>query len=146
MARTQEPSPRGAHDATASPGENTKESTKKRGNPQNLRPPWKPGQSGNPGGRPKKIITGMIEAELARVVPGDKERRTWLQLMVQAQIRQAIKGDVKSFAEITDRVEGKAMQALQMSGPNGSAIQVDAISREEREKRIAELLAKAGMK
>lgn len=22
-------------------------------NPQNLRPPWKPGQSGNPGGRPK---------------------------------------------------------------------------------------------
>lgn len=23
------------------------------GNPNNLRPPWKPGESGNPGGRPK---------------------------------------------------------------------------------------------
>ena len=27
-----------------------------RGNPQNLRPPWKPGESGNPNGRPKKRV------------------------------------------------------------------------------------------
>lgn len=44
-------------------GDDTPKATpKKRGNPQNLMPAWKPGQSGNPAGRPKGSRTKLSES------------------------------------------------------------------------------------
>ncbi len=47
-------------------GENT---PKKRGNPENLKKAWEPGQSGNPAGRPKgarhKLGTAFLDAMLS---------------------------------------------------------------------------------
>jgi hypothetical protein len=53
-------------------------------------------------------------------------------------------GDLKALQEITNRLEGMAPQSLTMGGPNGGAIPFAYMSREENEKRIAELLALAG--
>lgn len=93
---------------------NTRVITKRRGNPQNLRPhpPWKPGESGNPSGRPKsKPITDAYNRALSR-----KE----CDLIAKAMLRQAKKGNVKATVEMTDRTEGK----LQPDEPKQTPISV----------------------
>jgi hypothetical protein len=139
MPQKTKPTPQKADSAEKSNG-NSREVRVKRLTPHR----FKPGQSGNPGGRPKKQVTAALERELNNLVPGDSEKRTWLQLMVQGAIKKAVKGDMKAFAEIIDRLEGKAMQAHELSGPGGGAITVQSHTPQEREKRISELLAKAG--
>lgn len=53
------------------------------GNTQNLMPPWKPGQSGNPNGRPKKVreLASIAEEhsekamrKLAKLIDSDDDR------------------------------------------------------------------------
>jgi len=86
-----------------------------RGKPENLRPPWKKGQSGNPGGRPKKTaITDAFRAVLERSVPNDPQKRTYAELIAEATARQAIRGNVQAVREIADRTEGKARQAIEI--------------------------------
>jgi hypothetical protein len=74
----------------------------------NLRPPWKPGESGNPSGRPKKKpVTELYEQILA-----DPENVA----MVRASILKALsKGQmamVLQLREMTERVEGKVVQPI----------------------------------
>ena len=67
---------------------------------------WKPGQSGNPGGRPKKL-TRRLEKQLEMRVPNDPQKRTYAQLFIESITKRAItKSDVMA-KEIFDRVEGK---------------------------------------
>ena len=141
MPQKTKPTPHKANSAETSNG-NSREARVKRLSPHR----FKPGQSGNPGGRPKKPVTAALESELNNLVPGDSEKRTWLQLMVQGAIKKAVKGDMKAFAEIIDRLEGKSMQAHELSGPGGGAINVQSRTPQQVEKRISELLAKAGVK
>lgn len=77
---------------------------------QNLRP-FRRGQSGNPGGRPKKLIS-TVYADLAEAkVPGDKKGRTYAQVLAEAQFRAAIKGKTEAAREIANRIEGKVERA-----------------------------------
>jgi len=43
---------------------------------------WKPGQSGNPSGRPAKreCLTSLLKEEIEKVNPEDTEGRTWKKL------------------------------------------------------------------
>jgi hypothetical protein len=50
---------------------------------------WKPGQSGNPGGRPKKL-TGPLEEFLSRRVPHDKQKRQYVDLLIESMVKRAI--------------------------------------------------------
>jgi len=91
---------------------------KKTPNPRslkNLRRPWKKGESGNPSGRPKRLLTDAYTAQLARVKDGDRQHRTYAQLIAEAQIKQAINGNTMAAKEIADRVEGKARQAVEVT-------------------------------
>src|ERR1700761_5922574 len=118
---------------------------KRRGNPDKIRAhQFKPGQSGNPGGRPRKVITEGYEDILREVVVRNRKKDTRLRHMLRAIVDEAIQGKIPAIAEITDRVEGKAVQALQHSGPGGGAIPITNLTPEENERRIAELLAKMG--
>ena len=107
--------------------------------------PFKPGQSGNPGGRPKRLpITETLREVLDQPVPGDKDARTWRQALVHKLLLEAVKSPkaLDYIREIVDRVEGRAVQRQEWSGANGGPIQFETpASREETERRIAELMA-----
>ena len=97
-------------EATENTGKNTQ-----RGRVENLRP-WQPGQSGNPGGRPKrKLLTDAYARILDIPVPGDNEGRTFAEAIAFAMAKEAIKGKVNAAAEIADRTEGRALQQIRMT-------------------------------
>ncbi len=91
---------------------------------------WKPGQSGNPGGRPKrKPLTDAYAALLDKPIPPDMARQlkldestTYAQVIAMSLVREAVKGKVQAAAEVADRVEGKITQPI--SGPEGGAIPI----------------------
>lgn len=83
-------------------GTNTEKSTEGRERRlRNLRPPWKPGESGNPSGRPKS--KPLTDACLKRLSDHPKD----LDAVARALITQAKRGSVKAFSELADRLEGK---------------------------------------
>jgi hypothetical protein len=66
-----------------------------------LRPPWKPGESGNPKGRPKR--PDMNEA-LDRVLVNSPDL---LDKLVEVGLKQALGGDFRYWQAIYDRLNGK---------------------------------------
>jgi len=83
------------------------------GNVQNLKP-WKPGQSGNPGGRPKRDLA----AEIARAIfEQDSEAIT---RKFAAELR---KGNARVFSALADRAYGKPRQQIEQVGEDGGPIQ-----------------------
>ncbi|MFZ0640626.1 MAG: DUF5681 domain-containing protein, partial [Candidatus Acidiferrales bacterium] len=74
---------------------------------------WKKGQSGNPSGRPKsKTLSDAYKNKLEESVPNDPEGRTWAELIAEAQVRDAVRGNVQAAREIADRTEGRPRQAI----------------------------------
>ncbi len=77
--------------------------------------PWKPGQSGNPGGRPRKqLLDELLEdlltsnhSELARELAG-------------ALIARARKGDIRAIQLIAERTQGKPTQGIGIAADIGS--------------------------
>ncbi len=105
--------PLGTADKTAKP---------KRELPEALRRNcFKPGQSGNPGGRPKKL-TQPLEDFLARK---DKKGRQYAQLLIEAMVKRAIAKSDTLVKEIFDRVEGHVASAEETSQSHGNVIIVD---------------------
>jgi hypothetical protein len=107
--------------------------------------PFQPGQSGNPGGRPKKLpITDVLREQLTRTIPVKTPKgMTADERIARALIKKAVDGDLRAIAEIADRTEGKATERHEWSGPDGGPIPFELPgTREEVERRIQELLAK----
>ena len=110
------------------PAQNSGESKSHPGS-ENLRP-WQPGQSGNPGGRPKrKPLTDAYAALLDKPIPPDMARQlkldestTYAQVIAMSLVREAVKGKVNAAAEVADRVEGKITQPI--SGPDEGPLQI----------------------
>jgi hypothetical protein len=76
---------------------------------------WKPGQSGNPAGRPKSItLSEAMRLELAKMLPGDTQERTFAEVIAQQLVRAAATGNILAAKEIADRTEGKPKQAIAM--------------------------------
>ena len=89
---------------TQNSGEN---SEKRRGRPENLTP-WRPGQSGNPGGRPKrKPITEALE----KVFTPEQ-----CLAVAQALLKQAKKGSISHVQEAANRLEGKVESSDELAG------------------------------
>ena len=64
----------------------------------------KPGESGNPGGRPKsKPITDLLR----KLIEEDPEQA---KAIVRKLLEQAKKGSLGHFKELTDRIEGPVVQ------------------------------------
>ena len=59
---------------------------------------WEPGQSGNPGGRPKgRTLVEAIKAELGRPNPADPEGRTWREFVAWRLVQLAMAGDMQAM-------------------------------------------------
>ncbi len=78
--------------------------------------PFKPGQSGNPKGRPKSItLSEAYRKMLATVDETDPEKRTRAEVLAEQMYAKAKTGDVSALREIADRVEGKPRQTLALT-------------------------------
>lgn len=90
-------------------GENTPNSTKRKLHPVLEANLWQPGQSGNPGGRPKKKpITEMYERILA-----NPEHLAAIEAATVSALRRGNMAMVLQLREITDRIEGKVTQPIE---------------------------------
>lgn len=106
--------------------------------------PFQPGQSGNPGGRPKKSpVTDALRELVERSAVPRKKAPTIAGRLAQELLRQALKGKMAPIVEVIDRIEGKARQRVEASGPEGGPIPLELPgTREEIERRVRELLKK----
>ena len=84
---------------------------KQRGRIQNLKP-WKPGQSGNPGGRPRHDVA----SEIARAVFEGNEEAIY-----RAMCKALLKGTPKVFLALAERAYGKLTNPVEHSGFEGFA-------------------------
>ncbi|MEJ7578653.1 MAG: DUF5681 domain-containing protein [Pyrinomonadaceae bacterium] len=76
--------------------------------------PFKPGQSGNPAGRPKSItLSEAIRLQLAKKVSEGSDY-TYAEAIAQVLCVAAVKGNVNAAREIADRTEGKPKQVLDL--------------------------------
>lgn len=79
-------------------------------------------ENGKKGGRPKGFVA--LEAEMARKMIAEMLHEH-LPAMIAAQIEKAKAGDTKAFQELLDRTYGKASQAVELTGKDGDAIQIN---------------------
>lgn len=92
--------------------------------------PWKPGQSGNPSGRPKKQpLSELVLMQLDKPIPASMKEKlppiftevygpepTFGDMLAFQLIATAAKGDMSAMNTVFDRVEGKTVQGIKMSG------------------------------
>jgi hypothetical protein len=81
---------------------------------------FKPGQSGNPRGRPKKglAFAEVLRERLMQAASDDPaDRRTKLEMVVDALIDQARSRDVQAIREIAARLDGRVPEATPFELP-----------------------------
>jgi len=105
---------------------------------------FQPGVSGNPSGRPAKIFTAALLRIVEKKLKDDPDGRVLLDGIAQQLVAKATKGDLASIRELADRIEGTPARSITLGGEGGGAIPFVNVSPAENERRIAELLAKAG--
>ena len=89
--------------------------------------PWKPGQSGNPNGRPRKKPLTDAYLELMDKLGKDcgiTETDTVPQIIAKMIARNAMEGDVVSAREITNRTDGLPTVHAEVTGKDGGPIQL----------------------
>lgn len=79
---------------------------------------WKPGQSGNPAGRPpnRKYLSEIARELLEEIPKGELEGRNADILVVLALIRKALSGDTRAIEMLHDWTEGKVSDTLKLEG------------------------------
>ena len=103
------------------------------GTPENL-VHFPPGVSGNPNGRPKgRSITARLRELLEATELGGKPLKGGKQvadLVAEALLKNAIKGDVRHLQELINRVEGKVPDKHVVTGADGGPVEITATVRE----------------
>src|SRR5262245_23805364 len=75
---------------------------------------FRPGQSGNPAGRPRDTNAAHFRDLVRMQYPG-KDEVTYGELIARALLVRAISGDVQAIREVFDRLEGKPRQSVDVS-------------------------------
>lgn len=91
-------------------------SKRKRGNPNIKQHAFKPGQSGNPGGRPKRMRTLISLAISDSLAEKANDDRTYADLIGEKIVKEAATGEnwLPAAKEALDRTEGKPAQAIKL--------------------------------
>ena len=84
-----------------------------------IEPRWKKGESGNPGGRPKKLPE--LSKLMADILGDEKNGLTTAERILKAIEAKALRGDIKAAEMLLDRGYGKPKQTqetnITSSGP-----------------------------
>lgn len=72
---------------------------------------FKPGESRNPGGRPKSNLNKILSELLSKKAPG--ERLSCEQVIAQKIVTLALSGDQDAIEFVWDRMEGKPTQRVE---------------------------------
>lgn len=87
---------------------------------------FQPGQSGNPGGKPKqKEMRDALRLALRDDV--DAPPRNKMDAIVRAHVEKALEGDMAAIKEIYDRIDGKVAQAI-VGDDEEAAIRIDGLA------------------
>jgi hypothetical protein len=82
------------------------------------RPPrehqWKPGQSGNPGGRPKGL---SITAALRTLLEKEHNGKTLAEILADRWMKDALEGKFPHLKELLDRTEGRPEERHEVTLP-----------------------------
>ncbi len=81
---------------------------------------FKPGQSGNPNGRPRGSLNlrTLIKKVLDDEITDDQGNKTTRGLLiVKAMVEKAEKGDVAAFKALAERMEGSPNQKIEVERP-----------------------------
>ena len=70
-----------------------------------------------------KIWSDAVRRALLREDP--KTKAMVLDNLAKSLINKALEGDVPALKEIGDRIDGRAMQALELTGAGGGPLQID---------------------
>ena len=81
---------------------------------QNLKP-FKKGESGNPGGRPKKDLASIIAREVFEEYP---------EKIKAAFVKALERGDPAAFKALADRAYGRLPQPVEHAGSDGAPIEI----------------------
>lgn len=110
--------------------------------------PFKPGQSGNPGGRPAgtgQMLKGILRKLNEKAKDGDgRELGKWIDVLLEALFVGAAKGNISLIREIIDRESGRVPLPVEIP-PEGSqtyseriAALFERLDREQKEKQAEE--------
>lgn len=75
---------------------------------------FKPGQSGNPGGRPRQVATKLLREMSAAQVEGAGDGETRLSRIVNQLLSKAEGGDLDAIKIVLDRLEGRPRQSVSL--------------------------------
>ena len=92
-------------------------------NNDNLKSKWVKGQSGNPNGRPKGVPNSKtrllrlleITQNVKNPITGEVEDFSIAERMDLAILNKALKGDIRAYQELMDRLEGKSRQTTDIN-------------------------------
>ena len=79
------------------------------------------GQSGNPGGRPKKGLSfsDLIRKEAEEVIELDGQKLKQKTLVVNKLYEMALAGDIKALKYLMDRIDGTPKQTMDVGVQDG---------------------------
>ena len=95
---------------------------------------WKKGECGNPKGRPPKDVSliSLAKKYLDQVpdilIGGKKNEKTWRELIVQAWLVGAYKGNSSLFVQLLERIDGKVNASVELTGAAGGPVQIKNIA------------------
>jgi Family of unknown function (DUF5681) len=99
-----------------------------------------PGQSGNPGGRPRTAkfsdAVRQLSAELG------SKGKTGAEQLAENCFKRALKGSARHAELFLSYAEGRPKQGVELSGLDGAAIRFEGLSEAEMEVRLNELIQK----
>ena len=96
---------------------------RKLGRIKNLKP-WRPGQSGNPGGRPKHDVS----SEIARAVFEGNEEAIY-----RAMCKALLKGNPRAFVVLAERAYGRLKEPVALSVADGLAERLAEVRKRVRD-------------
>jgi hypothetical protein len=89
---------------------------------------WKPGQSGNPNGRPK----GQSVTSLLRELLGQEHNKKKLAaLLAERLLKDALQGKLGHIKEVLDRTEGRVADRVQVEAAQGQGLVINVVRRGE---------------